>query len=83
MTPPNDRMDRIERALEPYADVIRRHDEAMGRIDVRLERLTERQESLAQAVELMHRDNEARFAQIRETFQLALDSLKRLENSAR
>jgi hypothetical protein len=38
--------------------------------------------SLTQSIEIMHRDSEDRFKQIANTFELALDSIKRLENIA-
>jgi hypothetical protein len=50
--------------------------------DERVERLIERHEALTQTVELMQRDYQHRFEQITDTFGLALDSIKRLENIA-
>jgi hypothetical protein len=50
--------------------------------DERLDRLTERHEALTQSIEVMHRDSEDRFKQIANPFELALDSIKRLENIA-
>lgn len=50
--------------------------------DERLDRLTERHEALTQSIEIMHRDWDDRFKQIANTFGLALDSIKRLENIA-
>lgn len=50
--------------------------------DERLDKLTERHEALTQSIEIMHRDWEDRFRQITNTFELALNSIKRLENIA-
>lgn len=48
----------------------------------RQEALARRHEALAQTVELMQRDFHERFGQVTHTFEIALDSIKRLENIA-
>ncbi len=50
--------------------------------DERLDRLAERHEALTQSVELLlqaQKENEARFSAITKTFEVCLDSIKRLE----
>ncbi len=54
-------------------------------IDERLERLTERHEALAQTMELIAAaqvKNDERMAQVTRTFEIVLDSIKRLEHIA-
>jgi hypothetical protein len=54
-------------------------------IDERLEKLTERQEAMAQSMEVlqgMQMDNERRFETITHNFEVVLDSLKSLERTA-
>ncbi len=54
-------------------------------IDERLEKLAERHEALAQTVELIaatQGEHDRRFTQVAHTFEIVLDSIKRLENIA-
>ena len=54
-------------------------------IDERLDRLTERHEALAQTMELIaaaQMKSDERFGQVTRTFEIVLDSIKRLERIA-
>jgi conjugal transfer/entry exclusion protein len=76
MTPPNnDRMDRIERALEQQT-------EAMRRIDDRLDRLTGLHEALTQSVELMQRDWQERWTAISAALQQDAENMRALAHIA-
>ena len=48
-------------------------------IEERLEKLAERHEAMALNLELMQRHFEDRFSKVTQTFEIALDAIKRLE----